>query len=148
MARNMTREEIAKIIQDARVNAGLTQQQAAEAIGRKRQTLASWETGQSQPDANTLFVLCDLYGADINEAFGFTTKKVDLNKHEQALVEAYRNAPDMQAAVDRLLGIEAVTDNARVFRAAHGENSKGGEIVEVPRSTIEKLKAAKPADEI
>lgn len=50
----MTREEIANILKISRKQAGLTQKQAAEAVGKKQQTLASWETAQSQPDANTL----------------------------------------------------------------------------------------------
>ncbi len=106
MAKNFTKEEIAKIIQGIRIKAGMTQQQAADAIGRRRQTLASWETGQSQPDANTLFVLFRLYNADLNEAFGFSTKKVDLNRREQAVISAYRNNPGLQIAVDRILEID------------------------------------------
>lgn len=73
----MTREEIAEVLKKTRNNAGLTQQQAAQAIGRKQQTLASWETGQSQPDANTLFQLFDVYGASVDEAFGFNKKTPD-----------------------------------------------------------------------
>lgn len=65
----MTREEIAQIIKKARTDAGFTQKEAASAIGRKQQTLASWETGQSQPDANTLFQLFDFYGVSVDAAF-------------------------------------------------------------------------------
>ena len=67
----MTKKEIAERLRSARVAAGMTQVQAADAIGRKQQTLASWEVGQSQPDANTLFELCRIYGASVDEAFGF-----------------------------------------------------------------------------
>ena len=66
----MTREEIAQIIKKVRTDAGFTQKEAASAIGRKQQTLASWETGQSQPDANTLFQLFDFYGVSVDVAFG------------------------------------------------------------------------------
>ena len=70
----MTKEEIAQIIKKARIDAGHTQKEAADAIGRKRQTLASWETGQSQPDADTLFLLFDFYGISVDEAFHLTKK--------------------------------------------------------------------------
>ena len=50
----------------------MTQAAAADRLGRKRATLASWETGQSQPDANTLFELFDIYGTSVSEAFGFS----------------------------------------------------------------------------
>jgi transcriptional regulator with XRE-family HTH domain len=71
----VTREDIASILKASRVSSGLTQKQAAEAIGRKQQTLASWETGQSQPDANTLFELFDVYGISVDDAFGLSYKQ-------------------------------------------------------------------------
>lgn len=86
----MTREEIAQTLKKLRINAGLTQVEAAAILGRKQQTLASWETAQSQPDANTLFTLCDIYGVSVNEAFGFNKKKNGINREEQKLVDGYR----------------------------------------------------------
>lgn len=70
----MTKTEIANIIKSMRVNHGLTQKEMAEQLGKKQQTIASWETGQSQPDANTLFTMCALCGTTVDVAFGFTQK--------------------------------------------------------------------------
>ncbi|WP_180950956.1 helix-turn-helix transcriptional regulator [Marasmitruncus massiliensis] len=104
----MTKDEIAKILKEIRIKAGYTQKQAAEKVGRKQQTLASWETGQSQPDADTLFALCDIYGVSVDEAFGF--KKIpsvhSLSAHEEKVILAYRNHPAVQYAIDKLLEIE------------------------------------------
>ena len=82
----MTKEEIAKILKELRIDSGLTQKEAAEMIGRKQQTLASWETGQSQPDANTLFVLCRTYGTTVDSAFGFDDKKSRIKKSDLDLL--------------------------------------------------------------
>ncbi len=92
----MTREEIAKILKNARIESGLTQKQAAEALGKKQQTLASWETAQSQPDANTLFLLCEIYGISADEAFGFKNKNNtnNLSKEEQNLIKKFRCLDD------------------------------------------------------
>jgi len=68
----MTKTEIANILKKCRCDAGLTQKEAATKLGRPQQTLASWETGKSQPDANTLFQLCDLYGVSVDYAFGYS----------------------------------------------------------------------------
>ena len=147
----MTKEEIGQILRGLRTSAGMTQKDVAEAIGRKQQVVGHWETGYSQPDANTLFVLCDLYGADINEAFGFTTKKVDLNKHEQAVIVAYRKNPDMQAAVDRLLHIEAAEEEeetVRIFRAARSEYNAEAQVMDVSRERLDKLKNASEVTDI
>jgi len=71
----MTKAEIGLALKKVRLAAGLTQKQAAEKLGRKQQTLASWEIGQAQPDANTLFTLCAVYGTSVDEAFGFAETK-------------------------------------------------------------------------
>jgi transcriptional regulator with XRE-family HTH domain len=93
----MTKLQIAKILKESRGKAGLTQQQAADAIKRKRQTLASWETGKSQPDANTLFELFDVYGLSVSEAFGYKKKSPaseveagDKNIFSDELMKNYR----------------------------------------------------------
>lgn len=49
-------------------------------------------------------------------------------------------------SLDDFMGGE--NEAVRVFKAAHSVENKDTEITSVPRSTIEKLKAAKPADEI
>lgn len=69
----MTKEEIGAILKELRLQSGKTQQQVAELLNRKQQIIGHWETGYSQPDANTLFLLCDIYGASIDAAFGFST---------------------------------------------------------------------------
>lgn len=89
----MTKEEIAKILKQLRIDAELTQKEAAEAIGRKQQTLASWETGQSQPDANTLFILCRKYGTTVDRAFGFSESD-SVTSSELNLIKKYRNLDD------------------------------------------------------
>ena len=66
-----TKEEIGLVIKNTRLTAGLTQAQVAKALGRPQQTIANWEVGRSQPDANTLFELFKLLGADLNTSFGF-----------------------------------------------------------------------------
>ena len=146
MPRNLSKSEIAAMLKRIRIRAKLTQQQAADAIGRKRQTLASWETGQSQPDVNTLFSLCDLYGISIDDVFG-RSESGTLNTHELDVIAAYRQNLGMQAAVDKLLGL-ADDDAVRVYRAAKSDDNAEGGVVELPRRALDKLKTAKSTDEI
>lgn len=75
----MTREEIGRIIKESRIAAGLTQLQVAEELGRPQQTIAAWENGRSQPDANTLFDLFRVLGRSVDEAFGFTKSALQLS---------------------------------------------------------------------
>ena len=72
-------------------------------------TIYGWESGQTQPDADTLLKLCDIYNIDnILAAFGYsnaTSKKYNLSSEEKILIEKYRSNPSMQEAVKKLLGM-------------------------------------------
>lgn len=53
----------------ARVNAGLTQIEAAKKLGVNSTTISFWETGRTSPRTSTFFALCKLYGVDPNDIF-------------------------------------------------------------------------------
>lgn len=86
----MTKEEIGQIIKESRISAGFTQLQVAKMLQRPQQTLASWESGKSQPDANTLFELFRVLGRSVDEAFGFTVESFNVTARERAHIEKYR----------------------------------------------------------
>lgn len=72
-------------------------------------TVYGWESGQTQPDADTLLVLCKIYKIDnILTTFGYEQALDDLllSDEERNLVLQYRNHEEMQPAVKRLLGME------------------------------------------
>lgn len=53
----------------ARVNANLTQKQAAQGIGVDASTIVSWESGKTSPKAVFLEALCRLYGVTVDNIF-------------------------------------------------------------------------------
>lgn len=65
----MTKLEIAQKLKAARIKAGLTQVKAGDAIGKSYKLVGHWETGYSQPDADTLASLLKLYNVDANDFF-------------------------------------------------------------------------------
>lgn len=67
----MTKQEIGSILMRLRERAGKSREEVADLLGKSVKTVGHWETGYAQPDANTLFLLCTIYGADLNESFGF-----------------------------------------------------------------------------
>lgn len=72
-------------------------------------TIYGWESGQTQPDADTLLVLCKIYKIDdILAAFGYESSDtpLKLSAEEHALIRKYRENEDMQDAVKRLLKFE------------------------------------------
>ena len=74
-------------------------------------TVYGWENGTTQPDADTLMFLCELYRIpDILQTFGYNSQDakdgLSLTPKEIKLVESYRRQPKMQEAIDRLLNLE------------------------------------------
>ena len=87
----MTKEDIGAVLKKLRIDSGMTQKEAAEKLGRKQQIVGHWETGYAQPDANTLFALCEIYGATVDEAFGFVRVKKNVSPVEYDLIKKYRD---------------------------------------------------------
>lgn len=54
-------------LKSARVNAQLSQKDAAKAIGVSNKTLSSWENGVTSPTASVIPVICELYGVPYNQ---------------------------------------------------------------------------------
>lgn len=103
----MTRDDIARIIRESRQMAGLTQLQVGDALNRPQTTIAAWEAGRSQPDANTLFELFRVLGRSVDEAFGFTVESFNVTAHERTHIEKYRTLDSYgKGAVDALLESE------------------------------------------
>ena len=53
----------------ARVNAGLTQEEAAQTINVTGKTLISWEKGVTHPTVDKLLRLCSPYDVQISDIF-------------------------------------------------------------------------------
>lgn len=93
-----------------RKNIGLTQKDLAERLGISRQAYANYESGNREPDIQTLIKLSSFFDVSIDYLVGKSESvhknENPLTQHEQAVITAYRNNPSMQTAVDKLLGIE------------------------------------------
>ena len=59
--------EIGKKLKNARMEAGLTQEKAAEETGVSRQTISNWENEKSYPDIISVIALSDLYSVSLDE---------------------------------------------------------------------------------
>lgn len=60
-------EKLLITLKAARVNAGLTQEEAASALGISRRTISRYETGQSMPDVETIKKIEALYNLSYND---------------------------------------------------------------------------------
>lgn len=58
--------EIGAKIKHARVQAGVTQEQTAEALGVSRQTVSNWENEKTYPDIVSVIKMSDLYAVSLD----------------------------------------------------------------------------------
>lgn len=72
-------------------------------------TIYGWESGQTQPSADNLMHLCRLYKIqDILATFGYQTSpdNLTLSNKERQLIYSYREHPELQKAIDKLLDMK------------------------------------------
>ena len=100
------KDEIAKNLLYYRKKFGYTQKQLAEMLGVKNSAVSNWENGQNAIDIETLVKACEIFGITINDMYGSSNEQIKMNSHEEKVILAYRNNPEMQSAVDKLLGID------------------------------------------
>ena len=66
-------ETLGTNIMRLRKEAGLTQEQLANALGISYQAVSKWENGVSCPDISTLPLIADLFSVSIDSLFGRET---------------------------------------------------------------------------
>ena len=85
----------------------VTQKLAAHNIPLSNKTVYGWENNQNPPSADKFLLLCDIYKiSDINHSFlNKDNKRLKLSSDEVLLLEHYRNMPEMQSAVRKILNM-------------------------------------------
>jgi len=124
-------------IRDLRKQNKMTQQDLSNELNNRfglkvdRVMISKWETGFQTPVVYTISCLAKIFGVSmdyLNSSSNPTPKhSFDLSEHESELILAYRNHPEMQLSVDKLLGLEPDIFTAERLTAARKEKSGGTE---------------------
>ena len=87
------RMALAGELKEYRQRVGLTAKEVGEKIEKSAKTVSGWEHGRGQPDADMLFLLCEIYGIkDIGVFYTGPSAAVPLlTDDEMELVELYRS---------------------------------------------------------
>lgn len=111
----MRNETIAKVLKEYRKRNHYTVNDVSIMLKKHSmdvapKTIYGWESGQAQPSADTLLALCEIYNiTDILDTFGYESRfplNASLTPHEYDLIKSYREHPELQIAVDILLGYD------------------------------------------
>lgn len=97
----------------ARKDKGLSQKAFAELLEITATRLNYWEKDKREPDIPHLHKICEILNINGDWLLGRSEQKEkptilnnELSKHEQAVIAAYREQPDTQKHIDKLLGVE------------------------------------------
>jgi len=83
----------------------LSQKELADLIGVSNSRVSNWEQGINRPNADIISDLCKALDVSPSELLDIQISTDNLNEQERKLVSAYRNKPELQEAVNILLGI-------------------------------------------
>jgi len=102
-------------LKEVRTKKNLTQKQLADMLGVQNTTIANYETEVSSPKEEVLLKIFDVLNVSPNFLFqdSFNEKIIDTNScnisctpKEKEIIKAYRAKPEMQSAINKLLGVE------------------------------------------
>lgn len=110
----MNKELIAKVLKEYRKQNRFSVKDVVCKLENKsihvaEKTVYGWENGQSQPNIDTLLVLCEIYNIqDIMGTFGYKNpdKNLQITDFEKKLILNLRKHPEMLDAVKKLLDME------------------------------------------
>lgn len=109
----MKNETIAKVLKESRKQNALSVRNVAARLESKslmvaEKTIYGWENGQSQPNADTLLVLCEIYNInDILGTFGYKDNpSMEITNFEKTMILHLRQHPEMVEAIKKLLDMK------------------------------------------
>ena len=97
--------EIGSRIRKYREKKGISQTELAQMLGIKNNRVSNWEQGLNRPDADILTKLCYVLDVSPSELLGVHLSDDPLSEQERKVIAAYRSRPELQQAVNILLGI-------------------------------------------
>ena len=97
--------EIGSRIRKYRENKGLSQKDLADLIGVSNSRISNWEQGINRPNADIVADICKALNISPSELLDVQLSTDVLTEQERKVINAYRDKPELQQAVNILLGI-------------------------------------------
>ncbi len=155
--------DFGKTLKNLRKEKKYTQKQLAKHLGVANSTISMYERNERFPDYNTMISLANIFNVDINFLYNYkisTTKSTkisdfpfsplirNITEHEGKVLDAYRKQPEMQPAIDKLLGVSAEEEETvTLYTAAYSKENSPDEIITISKAEWEKLKKLPTTDQ-
>lgn len=141
--------ETGEYIKSLRTKKGISQEELGKVVGVQRAAVQKWEAGKVQNlKRSTIKKLADYFKVspisfidDDNSMFN----NINLSFHEKEVITAYRNHPEMQSAVDRLLDVQE--DTIKLKAVARSTDNQATAEIQLTNEQLDKMKNAPPFDE-
>ena len=98
--------EIGARIRQYREDRGLSQKELAALIEVSNSRVSNWEQGINRPDADIIARLCMALNVSPSDLLNVHLSPDEFSEREKKVIAAYREKPELQQAVDILLGIQ------------------------------------------
>lgn len=89
--------KLSEAIRTMRMSRGLTQLRLSELIGVSRSTVGMWETGEREPDLDTIEALADIFNVPMSALVSSTDDVRAEDDELMELREELRRKPEMRA---------------------------------------------------
>ena len=98
--------EIGMRIRKYREACNLSQKELADMLNISSSRISNWEQGINRPDADMLTNICVALNVSPSELLDVRLSSDEYTNKEKEVITAYRNKPELQHAVNVLLGID------------------------------------------
>lgn len=110
-----------------RIELGLSQREFAKQIGKSFRTVQMWENGESYPNCEMLWKLCEFFSTDPNTILGWWDEHPresppELSRDERELVGCYRDATEGRKSAMMM----AARDHAAMSKDAPSSGAQAG----------------------
>ena len=129
-------------------------QKLATALGLNRQVVTDWKAGRSKSYKKYLPQIAEYFNVSVDYLLGKTEEAQnnkpasggELTDHDRILLEAYHANPDLQATVDRILGIQR-EGQVLLWAAAQSEDNHAPKVIYMSKERWEKIQSAPDTDD-
>lgn len=138
---------IGERIRERRKELGITQDELANRVGVKKTSISNYEVNTNSPPEKVIIKLMEALDCDANYLFGGCDEQIIVTPHEQKLIKAYRQMPEMHAAIDKLLDIQELKITVSQ-KAARSGDDRAVDALKMTSDHVAKFENAETDDDI